>query len=163
MRRARKGAELEEIEAVYCARLPQLRRVAAAIVGDREAALDVVQEAFANAVRQRAAFRREGPLEAWLWKTVVNAALSRRREPAVATLVEEPDAARNGHEEGVERVRAALALLPERQRLVLFLRYYADLDYRTIGEVAGIAPGTVGAALNAGHARVSLLLEEVRR
>jgi DNA-directed RNA polymerase specialized sigma24 family protein len=31
-------------------------------------------------------------------------------------------------------VRAAVEQLPERQRLVLFLRYYADLDYRSIAE-----------------------------
>jgi RNA polymerase sigma factor (sigma-70 family) len=40
-------------------------------------------------------------------------------------------------------VRAALAGLPERQRLALFLRYYADLDYAAIAEALSISRGTV--------------------
>jgi RNA polymerase sigma factor (sigma-70 family) len=41
-----------------------------------------------------------------------------------------------------------IASLPERQRLVLFLRYYADLDYRSIAECLGIEVGTVGSTLH---------------
>jgi RNA polymerase sigma-70 factor (ECF subfamily) len=42
-----------------------------------------------------------------------------------------------------------LELLTERQREVLFLHYYADLDYTTIAQALGISPGTVGATLSA--------------
>ena len=42
----------------------------------------------------------------------------------------------------------AISRLPERERLVLFLRYYADLDYRTIAEALEISGGTVGATLS---------------
>jgi RNA polymerase sigma factor (sigma-70 family) len=59
-------------------------------------------------------------------------------------------------------VTAALALLPERQRVVLFLRYYADLDYRTIGDTLGIATGTVAATLNAARTALRRRLEEVQ-
>jgi RNA polymerase sigma factor (sigma-70 family) len=117
------GAELAEIEAVYRARLDEFRRVARAILGDDEAARDAVQEAFAQAVRSPASFRGSGSLEGWLWRTVVNAARmhgrsrrGRRDEP-----LGEP-AQRNGHDpEPDAAVRAAVAALPERQRLVLFL------------------------------------------
>jgi DNA-directed RNA polymerase specialized sigma24 family protein len=51
------GATLDRIEAAYRRRLSELRRVATAIIGDREAALDAVQDAFASAVRQRTAFQ----------------------------------------------------------------------------------------------------------
>jgi len=51
--------------------------------------------------------------------------------------------------------------LPERQRLALFLRYYADLDYRSIAEVLGVEIGTVGATLNKAHAALRQQLEEV--
>ena len=70
-----RGASIADIEAVYRRRLTDFRRVATAIVGEREAALDVVQDAFATAVRDRRDFRREGPLEAWLWRAVVNLSL----------------------------------------------------------------------------------------
>lgn len=160
-----RGATLDEIESIYRARLPELRRVAAAILGDRELALDVVQEGFALAVRQRTGFRGTGPLEAWLWRIVVNAARAqlRQRTPEVAR-GNESSASANGHpSEIVDEVRAALSLLPERQRLVLFLRYYADLDYAAIAAVLEISPGTVAATLNAAHASLRPMFEEVRR
>jgi DNA-directed RNA polymerase specialized sigma24 family protein len=46
---------------------------------------------------------------------------------------------------------------------VLFLRYFADLDYRAIASVLGVTPGTVGSTLNAAHAALRRQLEEVPR
>ena len=157
-----KGASLDEIEHVYRQRLPAFRRVAAAIVGSREAGRDAVQDGFALAVRKRATFRREGPLEAWLWRVVVNAAHEQRRRRADVPNPEASAVSGNGtvESENEARVRVALSMLPERQRLVLFLRYYADLDYRTIAETLDIAPGTVGVTLSTAHARLQQLLEE---
>ena len=60
-------------------------------------------------------------------------------------------------------MRAALAALPERQRLALFLRYYADLDYAGIAEALGISRGTVSATLHAAHATLQTQLSEVRQ
>jgi RNA polymerase sigma-70 factor (ECF subfamily) len=59
-------------------------------------------------------------------------------------------------------VRALIAALPERQRLAVFLRYYADLDYRTIAEVLGIETGTVSATLAAAHRTLRHAIEGVR-
>jgi RNA polymerase sigma factor (sigma-70 family) len=52
--------------------------------------------------------------------------------------------------------------LPERQRLALFLRYYADLDYAAIAAALGISPGTVGALLHTARTSLRRTLEEVR-
>jgi RNA polymerase sigma factor (sigma-70 family) len=158
----RRGANLDELRAIYEGRLLELTRVAAAIVGDREAAQDVVQEAFVRAVRQRKSFAGNGDLGGWVWRIVVNAARderARRREvPGDVPDVEQPaDDARR------ERVREAVEQLPERQRLVLFLRYYADLDYRQIAQAASIGEGTVAATLHAAHERLRGLLSEVPR
>jgi RNA polymerase sigma factor (sigma-70 family) len=68
----------------------------------------------------------------------------------------------DGEQSEDDALRAALAALPERQRLAAFLRYYADLDYEDIAAVLGITPGTVGATLNAAHAGLRRSLEEVR-
>ena len=57
-------------------------------------------------------------------------------------------------------MRAALALLPERQRLILFLHYYADLDYQTIAEAIDVSTGTVGATLHTARASLRRMLEE---
>ena len=133
---------LAELEALYRSRLPEFRRVAAGIAGDRELGCDAVQEAFASAVRKRRSFRGSGTLEAWVWRIVVNAARdARRRRPA---LVEPHEPSANGHAPVLP-----LDLLTERQREIVFLHYYADLDYAAIAAALAISPGTVGATLNA--------------
>jgi DNA-directed RNA polymerase specialized sigma24 family protein len=45
------------------------------------------------------------------------------------------------------------------RRLVVFLRYYADLDYSTIAEVLTISSGTVGATLTSARAALARALE----
>jgi DNA-directed RNA polymerase specialized sigma24 family protein len=59
----RRGASLEEREALYRSRFGVFARVAASVTGDSERAGDVVQEAFAIAVSKRRSFRAAGPLE----------------------------------------------------------------------------------------------------
>jgi DNA-directed RNA polymerase specialized sigma24 family protein len=80
----RRGVGLDELEALYRGRFEVFERLAAGVMGDSERARDVVQEAFATAVRKRRSFRREGPLEAWVWRIVLNAARSEAR-PATST------------------------------------------------------------------------------
>jgi RNA polymerase sigma factor (sigma-70 family) len=157
----RHGASLNELEALYRTRFDVFARVAVSVMGDPERARDAVQEAFATAVRKRRSFRNDGPLEAWVWRIVLNAARSdvRRSTPAVGYA--EPHAT-NGHPERDAELRVALTRLPERQRIAVFLRYYADLDYAAIAEALGIHPGTVAATLNSAHAALRTQLEEVR-
>ncbi|MBA3402218.1 MAG: hypothetical protein H0U05_09570, partial [Actinobacteria bacterium] len=77
-----RGATIEELESLYRADLPRFVRAAAAIVGDEAAGRDAVQEAFVQAVRKRASFKFEAPLEAWVWRIVINEALALRRSHA---------------------------------------------------------------------------------
>ena len=154
----RRGASLDELEALYRSRFEVFARVATSVTGDSERAHDAVQEAFATAVRKRRSFRGDGPLEAWVWRIVINAARSDVRRAAPATAGGEA-VATNGHPERDAELRVALARLPERQRTAVFLRYYADLDYAAIGEALGISAGTVAATLNAAHAALRTRLE----
>jgi RNA polymerase sigma-70 factor, ECF subfamily len=153
---------LRELEALYRARFGHFLRVANAIVGDRERARDAVQDAFADAIRSRATFRGEGPLEAWVWRAVVNAARKAQQRRRPVPPLEPPTPNGRGPEPGAE-VAALIALLPERQRLAIFLRYYADLDYRSIAEALGIEVGTVSATLATAHASLRKALTEVQR
>lgn len=160
------GAELLQIEALYRARLPVFRRVARGILGDAEAAHDAVQDAFAQVVSSRTEFRGDGSLEGWVWRSVVNAARMRqraaRRRPSDPLDEDEQVAAKNADETGADpRLRAAVAALPERQRQIVFLRYYADLDYATIAEALELSPGTVAATLSSARLALRHLFEEV--
>ncbi len=155
-------ARLKEIESLYRSRFPHFLQVATAIVGDREVALEAVQDAFAGAVRSRRTFRAEGPLEAWIWRAVVNASYKARRPP------EPGEAETPGRENGDELHDESglwphIAVLPDRQRTALFLRYYADLDYRSIAAVLGIEVGTVSATLSAAHTSLRRSLGRSRR
>jgi RNA polymerase sigma factor (sigma-70 family) len=150
---------LVEIEALYKREFTSFIRVARGIVGDRERALEAVHDGFADAIRARDSLRDEEALEAWVWRSVVNAARKATRRPLVELsahpgelLVEPPR---------LRELAPSLARLPERQRLIVFLRYYADLDYRRIAEVVGVEVGTVSASLAAAHRSVRLSLEEV--
>jgi RNA polymerase sigma factor (sigma-70 family) len=153
-----------EIESLYRERFADFVAVAASIVGERESAREVVQDAFASVVRSRRDFRREAPLEAWVWRTVINAASKKRRNYAREAQAHETAVAMNGslphREEGLE-LASLVAVLPERQRLVLFLRYYADLDYRRIAQILGVRTGTVSASLHAAHNTLRRALSEV--
>jgi RNA polymerase sigma-70 factor (ECF subfamily) len=157
------GRSLATIEEIYREHAPCFRRVALAIVHDAETAEDVVQEAFASAIVRRASFRGSGDPTAWVWRIVVNAALSRRRRRRLEGLALERTwfAAETGIEpEPVDdRVRLHVTRLPKRQRLALFLHYYADMDYETIGSVLDIAPGTVGKLLHDARATLRRALE----
>jgi RNA polymerase sigma factor (sigma-70 family) len=153
-------ARLVQLEALYRQEYRRFLRVAVAILRDEERAVDAVQEAFAAAIRKRSQFRDDGPLEAWVWRMVVNAALKERARPVSVPLDEGDTAAPTEESTAIAEVVAGL---PERQRLVLFLRHYADLDYRSIATALDITPGTVGASLNAAHASLRRLLQEVPR
>ena len=102
-----------------------------------------------------------------VWRAVVNVALRARREPVELRLGDEAYAQRNGNgEHHPHALRALVSALPERRRLVLFLRYYADLDYCAIATALEIRTGTVSATLHAAHAALRQALEqpeEVRR
>jgi RNA polymerase sigma-70 factor (ECF subfamily) len=159
----RKAATVAQLELLYRERYEQFARVAAAVVGDGELGRDAVQSAFATAVRERASFRGAGPLEAWLWRIVVNEAhrVARERRSSVP-LDESHELAANGTPADEHGLRAFIAALPERQRTALFLRYYADLDYRAIAELLGIEVGTVSATLAAAHTTLRKAMREVR-
>jgi RNA polymerase sigma factor (sigma-70 family) len=158
---------LAEIESLYREQFSDFVAVAASIVADRETAREAVQEAFASVVRGRRQFRGEGRLEAWVWRVVINAARKRKKRQAQHdVIVRDAEASTNGalpNEAEELDIATLVAVLPERQRLVLFLRYYADLDYRSIAQVLNVKTGTVSASIHAAHANLRRILKEVPR
>lgn len=159
----RRGVSIAEIEELYRLRGEHLVRVAAAIAASGEAGRDAVQDAFATAIRRRSTFHGTGSLEAWMWRIVVNAARRYSSTPSESELVEAGEPSSNGHPVDELGLRTWIAALPDRQREALFLRYYADLDYRRIAEILEIEVGTVSATLSAAHNKLRVALREVQR
>jgi RNA polymerase sigma factor (sigma-70 family) len=151
---------LEEIEDIYRHRYRSFLRFAIGLLDDRELGHDAVQETFARAVRARADFRDRSAIDLWLWRTLTNHCrdLLRSRRSASPAAGDELEASNHRPAEH-EELRAAVARLPERQRLMVFLRHYADLGYDEIAAVAGVERGTVAATLHAAHASIRRTVE----
>lgn len=159
--RSKGGATPEALEQLYRTRFRAFLKVAASVSGERHAA-DAVHNAFVRALRHRESFREGGSLEAWVWRTVVNAARDvRRADRDELGLDHHHEPASNGHPPTRDEcLRGVIVALPPQQRLAVFLRYYADLDYATIAEILDLSPGTVAATLHKAHAAIRRRLQE---
>jgi RNA polymerase sigma-70 factor (ECF subfamily) len=143
-----------EIERLYRQRYVNYREALAPVVGSREAAHDVVQEAFARALSRSSQLGRRQSLAPWVWKIALRVALEMRKRP---TLEQLPDDITIIDQRLDPELAAAVRMLPPQRRVVLFLHYYADLSYTEISEALGIREGTVAATLS--QARQALLRE----
>jgi RNA polymerase sigma-70 factor, ECF subfamily len=138
-----------DLEDLYRRRHGAFQVMLSSITGSVEGAREVVQEAFAQALRDQDGFRGEGSLEGWVWRIAFRVAVGSKgsRElsvdelPEVAFVDPGPD----------PTLAAGVRELSPQRRMVVFLRYFADLSYAEIGEVLGIAEGTVAATLSKAH------------
>jgi RNA polymerase sigma-70 factor (ECF subfamily) len=123
-------------------------------VGDRDTAQDLVAEAFARAWASWRTVSRHPAPAAWVVRTALNAGISRwrrrRREvpvPDLALVADRPAPRQVSGSSIDPGILAALLRLPARQRQVVALRLFLDLDTAGTAQVLGIAPGTVQAHL----------------
>jgi RNA polymerase sigma factor (sigma-70 family) len=146
------------IERLYEQRYIRFRNGVAPVTGSYEAAHDAVQEGFARALRASGQYSGKGSLEGWVWRIVLRTALEQRRPgeevplDAVDPVFVEP--------ERDFALTTAVQALPPRRRLIVFLRYFADLPYRTIAEVLAIDEGTVAATLAQARQALAEILDE---
>ena len=79
VRRTQTTRQIAELEALYKQQFPAFARVAISLTGSVELGKEAVQEAFARAIEQVDGFRGDCPLEAWVWRIVVNTARTSAR------------------------------------------------------------------------------------
>jgi RNA polymerase sigma-70 factor (sigma-E family) len=139
--------------AFVAARSPALLRTALALTGHREQAEDLLQTALARTVRHWSRIRDGNP-EAYVRTALVRNQLNRRRglarnpETPTADLPERPGADPTAAADIGLMVAAALRRLPNRDRVVLTLRFYEDLPTDEIAKILDCAPGTVRSQLS---------------
>ena len=153
-------------------------RLAYVICGSKEEAEDAVQDAFVNAYRALATFRPDGELRPWLMRIVANQAKNRVRstsrrsrltervaaiDPAASpsgrrTVVAPDESAIAGADAAA--VVAAIAHLPERERLAIAYRYFAGFSEAEIVAALGWPAGTVKSRLSRGVGRLRTLLAD---
>jgi RNA polymerase sigma-70 factor (ECF subfamily) len=114
-------------------------------------AADVTQLVFVRAFKGIGNFRGAASVRSWLYRIAINCALSwlrdhRREEPAEIAeeaLIEAPAApARLAAGADSARLRAAIAHLPPKQKLVLELRVFDDLSFKEVAELADCTENT---------------------
>ncbi len=146
---------------------PMVFATAWRILGHAADAEDVVQEVFLQ-VHQ---LQKAGPVRYWvglLRRLATCRALDRlrqRRHPvsldniSLASSGPSPEAALM-EKELAERLRVAIAQLPQREGAVFCMRYFEDLSYQQIAEALRIRSGAVAAALHKARAKLEAYLLE---
>jgi RNA polymerase sigma-70 factor (ECF subfamily) len=146
------------------AELPRLRRYARALVGDRAAADDLVQDTLERAWQKASAWQAGTNLRAWLLAIMHNLRVDQvRRTPPPATAIEDsPDiAVRPTQADRLELVElgAALSELPEEQRAVLLLVSIEDMSYAEAAATLAVPIGTIMSRLARGRDRLRQILD----
>lgn len=150
------GGLESDLEDLYRRRQGAFQVMLASITGSVESARDVVQEAFAQALRDQLAFRGEGSLEGWVWRIAFRVAIGSTGSREL--LMDELPEVAFVDGSGDPALAAAVRQLPAQRRMAIFLRYFADLSYAEIGDVLGIAEGTVAATLSQAHQQLGAVL-----
>ena len=130
---------------------PQAIRWATAILGDPDAAGDVVQESFVRIFSSPRRLRRPEAFGPYLRRTIVRTAASRwrtiRRDEGRAVRAYRLDGDRDGDAADDRscdpELLAAVRRLPPRQQMVIVLRFWLDWSERDIATALGCRPGTV--------------------
>jgi RNA polymerase sigma factor (sigma-70 family) len=148
------GSQRLDFAEFYRSARDECLRTVMVSVGDQDTAQDLVDEAFARACASWRKVCSHPAPAAWVVRTALNVNISRwrrlRREVAVAdpaTVADMPHSDRAGDGAVDPRIMAALLRLPARQRQVVALRLFLDLDTDRTAEVLGVAPSTVKAHL----------------
>ncbi len=138
-----------EFEEYASARGQELVRLGFTLSGDYQRAEDLAQIALMQAFRSWRRVRRADDPHTYVRRILVNSYLSMtRRRSFTESPAADLDPDRTVPDPAADIVNSddlwrALATLPARERVVLVLRYYQDLDDRTIADLLGIKPSSV--------------------
>jgi RNA polymerase sigma-70 factor (ECF subfamily) len=138
------------------------------LVGDRQDAEDVAQEAYLRVYRGLADFRGDAQFETWLYRIVANTGLNHlRRRGRFGDLLAEPDDERMEvpstvrlDDQAVDReaLEQALQALPSAMRAMVVLKDVYGLSCQEIGEMAGVSEGAVKVRLHRARKRLKQTL-----
>ena len=156
-----------DFERLYQASYGKILGTLTAMLGDRAAAEDCVQDAFERAYKKWSTWQPIAPAEAWVHRIAVNAAVSHQRKmklrevgevirrigrpglaPDPQVLAENSDLA------------AALAKLPPKQAAVIVLRHYHGYTNRAIAQALGVPERTVASRLAVAKERLRKVLKD---
>lgn len=154
-----------DITSLYQDHALSLARLALLMLGDADAAQDVVQDAFLGLHRRWGKLSNTAAAPAYLRASVLNGCRTALRKRSRLTLNDawrplESAEATLMHTEEQRAVLAAIRRLPARQREALVLRYYLDMTEDQAARAMGVSRGTVKSATSRAVAAVGRMLKE---
>lgn len=161
IRKARRGSE-QALEELFHRHWAGAYRAAYLVVGDRQGAEDIAQEAFISAVRNLDRFDWRRPFSPWLHRIAVNRAIDwarARTRRAEAPLTDAVDSVAGRRELSDELLAALVELTPE-HRAVIVLRYLLGYRPAEIAAMLELPRGTVNSRLRRGLDALRPLLGE---
>jgi RNA polymerase sigma-70 factor (ECF subfamily) len=145
--------------------LPRLRRYARALVCERAAADDLVQDTCERAWARIGTWQPGSDMRSWLFSIMHNLHVDQRRRNTPETLpMDDADtetSTRPTQTDALEvrDIEAALARLPVEQREVLLFVALEDMSYEETARLLGIPPGTVMSRLSRARQRMRALIQ----
>lgn len=140
-------------------------------VQSHDDANDILQNTFMKAWQSIENFRGEAKLSTWLYKIAINESMTflekeRRRqnlslddeESHLVNLIE-ADNNVDG-DELAQKLRKAVARLPEKQRIVFNLRYYDEMKYEQMSEILGTSEGSLKASYHLAVKKIEQYFQE---
>jgi RNA polymerase sigma factor (sigma-70 family) len=170
------------VREVYEEHRSALERFLIGVLRDEAAAADALQTTFARLLEKGHMVQQQESLKSWLFRVAFNEAMlirrkesiSRKHAENVAWKVQVQYGADKGvdqrlsqsvhyaiQKEDIERVREALARLPESQRKVVEKRIYDGLKFREIADELDVPLGTVLARMQAGLKKLKPILKSI--
>jgi RNA polymerase sigma-70 factor (ECF subfamily) len=155
-----------DFERLYQASYGKILGTLTAMLGDRAAAEDCVQDAFERAYKKWPTWEPLAPAEAWVHRIAINAAVSYQRKMKIREVGEvirrigRPGSAPDPQVLVENRdIANALSQLPPKQAAAIVLRHYHGYTNRAIAEALGIPERTVASRLAVAKSRLRELLK----
>jgi len=141
------------------------------IMGNREDAEDMLQEAFTDCFRKIGSYRTESTFGAWLKTIVINRCISRlRKREAELVLIEDYSRHEMQQDEPQEMIwpdpsviARAVERLPDGYRVVFSLYLLQGYDHTEISQILGISESTSKTQYSRAKEKLKKILSEMRR
>ncbi len=165
-----KSTDRDDFKVIYEANYHLIIQVIQHIVYNLEIAEDLTQETFERFYVKNMTFPSEDDAKYWLLRVAKNLALNHiRRNKREIQMIEKikkvpvDNSQKEGigkliEEENKKEVRLAINQLPENLRLVIQLKEFSDLDYKSIGKVLGISETNVKVRVHRARKKLEELL-----
>ncbi len=165
--RCLKGDRRAQFE-LYQAYSKAMFNICLRMMGNREEAEDVLQNAFVDVFTKMHTYRREATLGAWIKRIVVNSCLNELKKKKVQLVeadesigdLEYKDYEEHFEQEDIDRIKQAIRLLPEGYRVVFTLYLLEGYDHGEISEILNITEGASKSQYSRARQRLHQILTQ---